>query len=187
MGNVLGSRKHQTYPAGTPPTFGVPNEIIRYYFKLDETTAANTRVAPRPWSAGATAVVSTDPLTADVFFPLPVPPCRLGKAALIVIGGGNTGSPIALQWRGLTTPSIPVPPAPAFGAPVPNFIDPTQGAGVVTVTNFDFSDVVIPLGGATIWPDLAIPSDWVSSLGLAAFFTVGIHWNPALINEPFGP
>lgn len=187
---LMGHGRYRTegYPAGAPPTYGVPDEIIRYYFSLTPSATADTRATMRPWSSAAPSVVQTDPLTPDLLAPLPVPPCQLLNGALILLSSGDSsGSPISLQWRGLTDTTFPPPvPAPAFGAPVASFIDPTVGAGI-SIQNFDFSDVIIPLGGAVIFPDLAIPSDWSAGSVLEGFFTVGIKWNAGLINEPFGP
>ena len=189
MSSIIGRGRYarQTYPTGAAPTFGLPNEIIRYYFDLIGATA-NRRVTMKPWSSAAPAVVQTDPLTNDILSPLPVPPCTLGHASLILISSGDgSGSLIPLQWRGLVDTTFPPPvPAPAFGAPVANFIDPAGPAGV-SIRNFDFSDVVIPKGGAIIWPDLAIPGNWEAGTVLQGFFSVAVHWNASLINAPFGP
>jgi len=199
MSGIIGRGRYArtTYPAGAPPNFGIPNETVRYYFRIDDTTTADEAFSPRPWSAAAPALVQTDPLPSDLNFILPVPPCTLDRAALVIVtvntGGAITGDVIPVQWRGvLGNNPVIVVPALAIGAPQ-DFIDPAVVGGVapgtVTILNFDFSDVVIPLGGASIFPDLQMPANLVVPEGssLECFFAVGIDWNANLINEPFGP
>jgi hypothetical protein len=202
MTHIIGRGRYarETYPDGAPPNFGVPDEIIRYYFRLDSTVSGE--VIPHPWAAvSALSPPTVSPLLSAT---LPVPPGKLSKAALIVvvINPGEppivpiTGDPIIIQWTGILGANIPPPP----GIPVPVPIGAPQqlidtnvvGAlplGSVIVSNFDFGDVIIPLGGAVLTPTIILP-DNLSFPVDAAFecaFSAGIDWNPALINEPFGP
>lgn len=172
----------------------IPNEVVRYYFRIDDTTTPATTVSPRPWSAADTTLAPTNPPTVPDFnFILPVPPCKLCSASLVVLrntlGGAITGDPIALQWRAIlgSNPAIIIP-APAIGAPVPSFIDP-EDSSLVALGNFNFEDVVIPQGGGVIFPDLSVPANLVIPAGssLECFFSQGIDWDDRLIREPFGP
>lgn len=206
MSHLMGHGRYarETYPAGSPPTFGTPNEIVRYYFRIDENTppeSGTITYAPRPWTAADTALVTTQPPPLgpppDFNFILPVPPCVLDRAALIIVTANNgniTGDDILVQWRGIlgNDPVIAIP-APALGAQQTfietNTVGALSGPTAVTIVNFDFSDVVVPLGGATIFPELLIPENLTvpSGSSLECFFAVGIDWNLNLINEPFGP
>lgn len=192
-----GRYARETYPAGTPPTFGIPDEIIRYYFNINDGTTPGGTFAPRPWTAANPALVPTTPVPPDFFFVLPVPPCTLTKAALSIVtvanGGAITGDPIQIQWRGIlgNNPVIAIP-APALGAPQTFINTNVIGAlpsGTISILNYDFGDVVVPLGGATIFPDLAMPANLVvpSDSSFICFFSAGIKWNAGLINKPFGP
>ncbi len=202
MGHIINRGRYgrETYPSGTPPNFGIPNEIVREYFAIGSDTTPGATFSPFPWSASNSALAPTNPpaITPEAYnFIIPVPPCALDTAALITVsatgGGAITGDPIPIQWRGIfgNNPVIAIP-APAIGASQ-QFIDVnTLGAlpaGTITITNFDFSGVVVPLGGATIFPDLAMPENLVVPVNSAflCFFAFGIDWNPALINAPFGP
>lgn len=198
MSHLMGRKGHKTeaYPVRAP-TLGVPNEIVRYYFRIDDTTTPGETFSPRPWSPADPDMVQTAPLPSDLNFVLPLPPSTFDRAALVIVtvtgGGAISGDPISVQWRGVlgSNPVIVVPALP-FGA-AQEFMDPdVVGAlapGTITVLNYDFSDVVVPLGGGTLFPDLAMPGNLVvpSGSSLECFFAVGIDWNASLINEPFGP
>jgi len=156
----------------------IPNEIIRYSFPLS-TALAGLTIAPLWSSPGISPVNMASPaLLATPFTALPG---RLDLASLSIISsGGNTGSPITLQWVATTT----LLPAPA-GSPVPNFIDPTAPGGVVT-SQYDFSDVIIPDTGAAIAPSLIVPLDLVVAGTLYVLLSVAVIWKDSAIRNPLG-
>jgi hypothetical protein len=108
-------------------------------------------------------------------------PGSLGLASLTVSsGGGNTGSPIALQWLMATT-LTPVP----VGSPVPNFITPTQPAGL-TSKQLDFSAIIIPDTGAGLLPALIVPGDLGIVGGLWIYFGIDVFWKDSTLRDPLG-
>jgi hypothetical protein len=161
----------------SPSGSTIPNEIVRYSFPLD-TASAGKVVAPL-WSMPGVAVVDTSTLPGLVTTPFACLPGRLDLASRSVVsGGGNVGSKIGLQWMATTT----LLPSPS-GAPVPDFIDPTQPAGVVT-RQFNFKDVIIPNSGAAIAPFLSVPADFVGSLYV--LFSVAVFWRESKIRGKLG-
>ncbi len=199
MTHLMGKGRYgrETYPAGAPPSFGIPDEIIRYYFTINGDQTPGNTYTSRPWNAADPELIATVP-PPDFFFPVPVPPCALAKAALSVVtilGEAETitGDDIIVQWRGIlgNNPVIAIP-APALGAPQTLIDTDVVGAGpnaTITILNYDFSDVVVPLGGATIFPDILLPANLsiAAQSAFLCFLSVGIKWNASLINEPFGP
>jgi hypothetical protein len=196
--HLIGRRgyKSEAYPSTTPPNFGIPDEIMRYYFLIDDSITPGETYTSRPWNAADAALIQTVP-PPDFFFPVPVPPCALVRAALSVVtvidGGAITGDDILIQWRGIlgNNPVIAIP-APALGAQQTFIETNVLGAlpsGTISIVNYNFQDVIVPLGGATIFPDLLMPAnlDIPASSSFICFLSVGIDWNADLINEPFGP
>jgi len=161
----------------------VPNEILRYSFPLLGPEAGATVVplwgSPLGGVIGAPSVALAGPvIVAGAWL---ARPGSLGLASLTVSsGGGNTGSPIALQWLLATT----LAPAPV-GAPVPDFIAPTQPAGV-TSKQLDFSDIIIPDTGAGLLPALIVPANLVIGGGLWIYFGVDVFWKDSTLRDPLG-
>jgi hypothetical protein len=157
----------------------IPDEIIRYSFPLT-TALAGKSVAPL-WSMPGVTPVDLGTLAGLLASPLTELPGRLGLTSLsIASGGGNTGDKISLQWLATTT----LAPAP-IGAPVLNFVDPTQAAGVVT-KQLDFTDIVIPDTGAAIAPSLAIPANLVVNTELTVLMAVAVFWKGSTLRNKFG-
>jgi hypothetical protein len=156
----------------------VPNEILRYSFPIS-TDDAGTTSAPL-WSSPGAALVDTAGLGL-ISLPWTALPGRLDLASVSVISSGDsTGDLISLQWMAATT-LIPEP----VGDPVPDFVDPTSPAGVVT-RQLDFSSVSISDRGAGISPYLVIPANLNAGTVLSVLLSVAVYWRENAIRGKLG-
>lgn len=166
------------YPSGVRSAFGLPNEIVRYAFDVTTGMAGTTQdpIANQLGAAPQDSSLFTN--FGAVLFT--APGGRLDVGALVVINGsGNSGSPIDLQFVSATIAN----PSPVLdGSVKTSVIDPT--APGIFGSQIDFSDVVIPPGGAIIALQAVIPQDVIIDSALVVSLSIGVIWDPTTFTDP---
>jgi hypothetical protein len=173
-----GRTARETYPS-VAPTFGVPDEIIRYSFELTSAMAGTTQ-NPTANQLGGTPQDAGAPTNfAALLFT--VPGGRLDLGDLVVINGGASGDPIDFQY---TIATIASPSPVPDGSLKVGVIDPTV-SGILS-SQIDFTDVLIPAGGGILTLQVIIPANFAvdPESTVVVSLSVGVIWDPNTIRDP---